>query len=29
LNDRSVREKLAAAGTKEEILAVFEERARQ
>jgi mannitol/fructose-specific phosphotransferase system IIA component (Ntr-type) len=27
LNDRSVREKLAAAGTKEEILAVFEERA--
>ncbi|HEX4667038.1 MAG TPA: PTS sugar transporter subunit IIA [Chthoniobacterales bacterium] len=29
LNDRSVREKLAAAGTKEEILAVFEERAQQ
>ena len=27
LNDRSVRESLAAAGTKEEILAVFEERA--
>ena len=27
LNDRSVREKLAAAGTKEQILAVFEERA--
>ncbi len=27
LNDRSVREKLAAAGTKEEILAIFEERA--
>ncbi|MBA3650844.1 MAG: PTS sugar transporter subunit IIA [Chthoniobacterales bacterium] len=27
LNDRSVREKLAAAGTKEEILAVFKERA--
>jgi len=26
LNDRSVREKLAAAGTKEEILAIFEER---
>jgi mannitol/fructose-specific phosphotransferase system IIA component (Ntr-type) len=29
LNDRSVREKLAAAGTKEEILAVFEERAQK
>ena len=29
LNDRSVREKPAAAGTKEEILAVFEERAAQ
>ncbi len=27
LNDRAVRENLAAAGTKEEILAVFEERA--
>jgi mannitol/fructose-specific phosphotransferase system IIA component (Ntr-type) len=26
LNDRSIREKLAAAGTKEEILAIFEER---
>ena len=26
LNDRSVREKLAAAGTKEEVLAIFEER---
>ncbi|MEO5754607.1 MAG: PTS sugar transporter subunit IIA [Chthoniobacterales bacterium] len=29
LNDRSVRESLAAAGTKEEILAVFEERAQK
>ena len=29
LNDRSVRESLAAAGTQEEILAVFEERAKK
>ncbi|MDQ3199291.1 MAG: PTS sugar transporter subunit IIA [Verrucomicrobiota bacterium] len=29
LNDRSVRESLAAAGTKEEILAVFQERAQK
>jgi PTS system fructose-specific IIA component len=27
LNDRSVREQLAAAGTQEQILAIFEERA--
>jgi mannitol/fructose-specific phosphotransferase system IIA component (Ntr-type) len=29
LNDRSVRDKLAVAGTKEEILAIFEERAQR